>query len=218
MKNLNYIVILLFVCSCDHATQNNCPIISHTSYNPLNSYYYDTNAVTIELPVLLIDTAGSSFTLEVTRQVGYEPAKRLTEKAESFFPPDSMVNELGFIDTSAIAESLWWYEELDGTRVPYAITGSAIEYYINRIRWYRQNTSSMISAYFKYNSTFEYYYDCIVGNTKYEEVFIVVQEMQWMQYCGPLCAMGFTRKRIIIFDKNEDIIAIIGDSRGAWIS
>jgi hypothetical protein len=202
---------------CNHSTENE-PIIIHDPpvTNPLKEYYFDTTAVSIDLPQKLIDTAGS-FTIEVTRNIGYSQAKRLTLKAESFFPPDSVIPL--YFGPSSTTESRWWFETFDGTRLPYAITGSAIEYYINRIRWFQQNVSYMSSAYFKYNSTFDYYENCVVGNIKYEQVFVVEQEMEWMQYCGPLCAMGFHKKRIILFDNNENIIAVIGDQiAGAWVS
>ncbi|CAN5494710.1 hypothetical protein BH10ACI1_BH10ACI1_20660 [soil metagenome] len=74
-------------------------------------------------------------------------------------------------------------------------------------------TSFSYLATIKYHDKFE-----IVGE-KFENVNVVSLELSWAQYCGSLCAMGFSREKIIVFDKNNEPVAMFADIDGSvWVS
>ncbi len=221
-----YIISTLFwlFAGCDQPKDN-----SHSEIEPLyylegsylEGYFLDTTAISNEMPNFLEDTLGS-FVYRINRDY-YLPSdrlRRLTEKAESLFPPvDTIMASYGFNAFEIPQdESMWWSQTFDGVRIPYAITWSSVEYYRSLLNLYEQGlfeeaqTISMSSASLIYETEIEYYRSFQVLDISYQSVWVVSQTLEWDNYCGSLCAMSFRAKRMVIFDYDtEQLIAVIGD-------
>ena len=185
----------------------------------LTDYYYNNFFSSSELPQKLIDTTGS-FTILIERKAISQKSKRILYKAETLFPPKSEIvkhKRRAKIDTFN-SEPLWWYDTFDRVRLPYALTGSSVNYYIQLIRKFRKNklmgikSTKMITASFEYNATVSKYESFIFENKNYQNVYVVIMELDWKHFCGSLCALMFSKKRIMIFDgKSFELLGIIGD-------
>jgi len=60
----------------------------------------------------------------------------LIEKAESFFPSESVFEYQDNYNPNG--EPCWWSGDFDGVRIPYAVTGSSVEYYVSLIRYFQK--------------------------------------------------------------------------------
>ncbi len=204
---LNYLFFLLPLLLMDCET-------NLTSLDELDGYYFNFNVLEQALPDALIDTS-TVFRINLERSVLYPNERRLIEKAEAFFPPESVFENQD--DYNPNGEPRWWYGDFDGIRIPYAITGSSVDYYVSLIRYFQKGefdaagTIRMQSASVTYTSAAKHYDSFIFGNERFTDVYVVSQELKWKNYCGILCALWFTKTRMIVFDSNENVIAVFGD-------
>lgn len=183
--------------------------------DPLVGYYYDYGDESPELPSSVVDTVGS-FDIIIER-LEY---RALVRKAETLFPPASEI--LGYRrgqDGACLSdEPLWWYTSFDGVRIPYAVTASAVAYYLNLIYLYREGdfdgagTLPMIYASLEYHAKVHFWQTFITDTAKYDRVYVVEQELRWGSYCGMLCGLWFTKRRFVIFSEDTGaLLGIIGD-------
>lgn len=206
------IIILLFFIGQSH-TQHKANF--EADYNILDQYYYHLDTSSVELPQSLVDTTGA-FRVMIHRDIKYNHLKNLIEKAEAFYPPKNNIkSENTKLDTTA-AENLWWYDTWGKARLPYTITKSSINFYSNLLYTYKKlfnsdKKSNVKSATLSYTASVIQFDSIIMGKNKYKKVKIVNQVLKWHSYTSPLSSLGFTKRRQVVFDKNENIIAVIGD-------
>jgi hypothetical protein len=106
----------------------------------------------------------------------------------------------------------WWLDDFDATWIPYAVTGSAVHYYLNRLRDLAAGRGQ-----FKYGpseegdrGTFEYRATVRRG-TEPGVAYVVELHISWDYWCGDLCAMSFAHSRSVSFDANGAVLRIAGD-------
>jgi len=190
--------------------------------NPFDEYYFDYSSSLSDLPDTVVDTSGS-YTIIIERNTNRAFHEEIIAKAEACFPPEYQIIDPQDRDKLNIpsGESLWWGGSFDGVRIPFAITGSAVEYYTRLIQLYKEGkfeeagTIENISASFTYKVSVTHYNGFVYDNHNYGRVHVVQQELSWSNYCGMLCALWFTRERLIIFDaKDSALLGVIGDGHG----
>jgi hypothetical protein len=106
----------------------------------------------------------------------------------------------------------WWVDQFDATWLPFAVTGAAVDYYLNRLRDIAAGRGP-----FEYspgqqpdNGTFEYRATLRRG-TEPGVAYVVEMRISWDYWCGMLCAMSFTHTRSVSFDANGRVLRIAGD-------
>ena len=188
--------------------------------NNLEGYYIDSSAINNNIPEFLEDTTGV-FTFLINRYYFNEKQRRILEIAESLFPSADAIFELGQLSESKlqINEPIWWKSQRGLVRIPYSITWSAVKYYWDQIKLYKQGsfkeagTITLIKASFKYEAIVNYYESYQMNNTKYEKVYVVTQKLRANSMCGLNCGMGFGARRVVVIDGSdtEEVIAVFGD-------
>lgn len=103
----------------------------------------------------------------------------------------------------------WWTSDFDGTWVPFAATGQAVQYYLERLRDIaggRGQFRNPGSGTFVYTASVDATHE---GGASY----VVRLRMTWGYSCGSLCGMGFTQTREVWFDANGAALRVTGDGR-----
>jgi hypothetical protein len=113
----------------------------------------------------------------------------------------------------------WWCGSFDGIFVPYAITKNAVAYYLAVTDDFRQGNFDrsgklkMKSSSLHYSASVDLRPSYTNGEKRLKDVYEVTMALSWSQYCGSLCAMGFSKKRTVILDKEGKVLMILGDEQ-----
>lgn len=120
----------------------------------------------------------------------------------------------------------WWCEVSDGVKMADTVNNEAIDYYSEIFYWTIVRNvifiNNIAGSEFIYNADLEY----IENNGKYDvknnELIKVTLAIHFQKHCNGLCGTGFVgfQKRVVIFNKDSEIIDIIGDGEcvASWIS
>jgi hypothetical protein len=176
------------------------------------------------LAVLWGEPEGGSFTRTIKREFKNADEEALIKAGEAVIPdraevlkamrkPDLDSKEAGE------AKNLWWHATFDQVRVPYAITSDAIQYYSGLIDAFRKGDFSgsakikMLKANMNYVAKAEMQEEYEIEGKKFSAVYVVTLELSWSQYCGSTCAMGFQKKRVVVFDKTKKLLGVFLDGK-----
>lgn len=169
-------------------------------------------------------SAEKSFTQTIERISANSFEASLIEKAEKYYPPrDEVIYAAQQWNTQIPDSGYWYYGEFDGVRIPFCITGDAVDYYSNLIDEFNKKPydTFSLSAEFTYkvevefkenysspptNSTGE-----VVIPDEFTSVYVVSMELKWNDYCGPLCAMWINKQRFVVFDKDGNLLRVYHD-------
>lgn len=169
-----------------------------------------------------------NYSVEITRRYAGKDTVPLLNKAEELYPPREAVLaamktahfKLPETETSALTrtqDALWWYSSFDGVRMPYALTNGAVNYYLELMRSFMKGDFSgsskiaMTTASLKYTAAVTKHEVWKFQGREFRDATVVEMKLDWSQYCGSLCAMGFTKHRFVVFDKAGNVKAVIGD-------
>lgn len=167
-----------------------------------------------------------SYTKIITRISENSFEDSLIFEAEKIYPDrDSVLAVVHPSEIKFIPETgYWFYSTFDCVRLPYAITKDAIKYYEDLIDSLNAGNiyQFIITAEFGYNAiiTFE---DSFTFNESdpfteeplpiviFEKVYVVEMSLRWSHYCGPECGLWINHRRIIVFDKNGNLLNVFLD-------
>lgn len=159
--------------------------------------------------------------ITIARQYESEEEARLIQMAESVYPnrEDVLAVEGHFVKEKSIpaGEELWWYDAFDGVRIPYAITGDAVCYYRDLTLAFRKgdftgsNGIRMLKSELHYTAAVARHEHYESDGREFQGVSVVTMKLSWSQYCGNVCAMGFQKERVVVFDAAGKIIAVLLD-------
>jgi hypothetical protein len=117
----------------------------------------------------------------------------------------------GHVDSNRVAARLpgtpadwWWTDDFDGTWLPFAVSGQAVQYYLERLRDIaagRGQFRNPGSGTFDYAASVEATHE---GGASY----VVRLRMTWDYSCGSVCGMGFTHTREVWFDANGAVLRL----------
>jgi hypothetical protein len=109
---------------------------------------------------------------------------------------------------------LWWYDEFDGIRIPYAITGDTIRYYEEQVRSFRQRkwkSDIEPSSSLTYRTSVEFKKNFKKDKTFHQNVYVVTMKLSFSAQFASLAGLGFTKERTIVLDHEGKVLEIWGD-------
>lgn len=185
----------------------------HTSGQAPEGYYRLS-------PVALPDSvhevwANGRVRISVTRQAATPFERELIAHAESLFPPadsiaaasrNSTVFSREAEEKAAAREGdRWWWINLGGVWLPYAVTGAAVAEYVDYVRvTFGKSRASGGSVALEYSAVARRVMD---GDVRY----VVELNVQFDHSCGPRCARSFSHSRTVRFDGAGAVLEIKGD-------
>lgn len=162
------------------------------------------------LPRELIDTAGT-YDIVIQRTVDArvpgDPARFLI--AAEAQPPTN--------------GGAWWVRTFDGIRIPQAITRDAVVYYLDLSRAFQSGDFSgsiqQISSRFTYRADLTWQESYSLDGRSYRNVLVATMDLSWSNYCGSLCALSFSKRRVVVMDPRGTILRVSGDGPVSfWVS
>lgn len=121
---------------------------------------------------------------------------------------------------------LWGMAGNDNVMMTDVITAGGVKYYYDlsisaRAHQRFRNVFPMVSSSLTYNASVKHYDKWEHAYSKYNDVYVVDLNLEWGSSCGGLCGVGFTRNKLVVFDKKGDVIEMYLDAavnRGFWVS
>lgn len=165
----------------------------------------------------------TAYSLKFDRSVEGEEAEYYIRIAEAIYPNRSKIPNRSKLSLWYF-ERLWWFEEYKNFRVPFSLTGDAVNYYIKKYKSQKKILQQMSSEEDSGESNrIEFVYKAeVIGLSKEassNQAVRVVLKMRWFQYCGEPCGWGFEKTREVFFDSRTQISRISGDGTvKKWIS
>ena len=181
----------------------------------------------VALPDSLVESyRGGSFRLMVDRRADSEDARRLLRRAESLFPPrealdgdlvDRLRSRPGpgwasrFEEVDTTSGPRWWWDSFDRILTPYALTGPAVAYYIDRLRELAAGPNPFAEHVRTDRHSGEMAYRARVRCRADGAACVVRMRLDWRYDCGSLCAIWFTEERSVTFDAAGEVTDVDGD-------
>jgi hypothetical protein len=163
------------------------------------------------------------FELEISRSYGKEHEALLIREAEAAHPARqdviALAGDAAAQERAGIGpgDDPWWYMTFDGVRIPYAITDDAVVYYTGALEAFRHGDFSpslgieMKKAKLAYRASVSLEESYEREGRTFTGVYVVRMSLEWSQFCGPECAMGFAKERVVVLDGDGDVLAVFGD-------
>ncbi|HYQ89801.1 MAG TPA: carboxypeptidase-like regulatory domain-containing protein [Candidatus Binatia bacterium] len=187
-------------------------------------YYFTGKQISMTFRGAGSDTARRAYTAAVNRAYSSPEEERLLRTAEETYPPAEAIR--------AVAESgpgkhlapggkrLWWYDDFDGVRLPYAVTMDAVRYYLGLIQAFGTGDSAkthnirMKAASFTYHANISSRIPTYSRDGRvFKDVYVVEMGFKWSNYCGSLCACSFDLDRTVILRRDGTALCVFGDRR-----
>ena len=184
-------------------------------------YYVSRAGMTLHLPTVAVDTAGP-FKVLILRKAEDSTSLHLLEVAEATFPPrrEVLAAFAGTPQERSVLRrepDLWWYSA-SGTRVPYAVTGAAVRYYLGRLAELRRVAESESPRSGAASRSAVVYRASIDRREHYEiegqvfaGVYVAQMRLSWTEYCGSLCAVMIYHERTVVLNAAGVVLLVVGD-------
>lgn len=190
-----------------------------------NGYYVSSEDLALSLPSAISDTSGD-YRILIERTYGNSEEERLLRIAEALYPPrDTLEAAIGRahfkLKDVPNEKDLWWASSFDGIRLPYAITGRAVHYYLDLIHSFKRgdfegsNGIRMQDASFRYTATIDRQVVFEGPGLRLEDVYVARLRLSWSNYCGPLCALGFQQDRVVVLSPEGEVLWVSGDRQSS---
>ncbi len=180
----------------------------------------DTEDLSHPLTIKKLNRSGSH-TVNISRRFANEGEEKLVRIAEAVYPARSEVTQKGDpvrkTGAGVNKDRLWWCNEFDGVLIPYAITKSAVAYYLEVSKEFGKRRprepfwSNMKSSSLMYSASITRKESYQTGEVTRKDVYVVSMKLEWSQYCGKRCAMWFEKSRTIVLDEKGEVLAVEGD-------
>ena len=167
--------------------------------------------------------SGKGYGVTIARHFRGAAQEKLLARAEAIYPARDEIlaaskSKNGRLSaTDRAATDLWWWSDFDGVRLPYAVTSGAVHYYRQKVHEFRRGDFraskgiKMTSASLKYDSSIEPRDSFTQGERVFENVWVARLKLEWSQYCGNVCAMGFSRERTVVMSQEGAVLSVSGD-------
>lgn len=165
-----------------------------------------------------------SYTQSIVREAGNDFEATLITRAEALYPPRDSVLAAAWDPAQVPETGYWFYGLFDGTLIPYAVTGDAVTYYRELVEALDRSTSPpfLLSADLTYRAAVSFHetytFEELDPATQepfslevFAQVYVVEMELDWSQYCGPVCGMWIEHSRVVVFDASGELLAVFGD-------
>ena len=138
------------------------------------------------------------------------PARRDIEKARQSSPHYRRAK-------TPLSYHLWWYDDFDGVRLPFAITAQGVNYYRNLLAAFRRgdfrgaNGLAMSQARLDYRAVIAFHRVWKGKSRSFRNVYLATLELKWSQTCGSLCGLYIDRTRQVVISPQGKILGVFGD-------
>ena len=166
--------------------------------------------------------------VSIQRTVRTDNDLRMIRIAESAYPPRSDVVRTAEADSPRSRslpddEKLWWYDEGDGVRIPFAITAEAVEWYRKLVESYRTKvwpkTDLGPFSSFNYLASASFKKVYTRDGRSFGSVYVVEMNLSFGVTWGSTAAVGFHKDRTVVLDRSGKVLAIFGDGKtSVWVS
>lgn len=193
----------------------------------VSRYYVSGRALEVDLPSVS-DPGEGSYSVRIRRMCSLgEPD--LGRVAESLYPPRDIVEAAADVAWQGLREipevsDLWWTEEFDGIRLPYAITGPAVRYYMDLSAAWREGDFSgsrgltVEWSQLDYEASCQHFDKYYYGAELFENVFVVRLKLDWVSRGGDHGMLRFDKERVVVFASDTSPLAVFGDENSYyWI-
>jgi hypothetical protein len=185
----------------------------------------------IDLPN--VDQTFGSYKIKIERSFKSGDEEAMIKKAEAVYGA-----QFRYIDSMRLSPESWTDnlpEEIrplwgavgnDNVLMTDVVTASGVKYYYDlsvsaRAHQYFRNVFQMVSTSLTYTAGVSHYDKWEHAYAKYSDVYVVDLNLVWSSICGGLCGVGFTRNKLVVFDKKGDVIEMYLDApvnRSFWVS
>ncbi|HYQ96601.1 MAG TPA: hypothetical protein VER38_06280 [Candidatus Eisenbacteria bacterium] len=183
-------------------------------------YFVDSTQAVAERPSDWVEADGD-FTLSVHRHYDDAMGARLLGIAEATYPPrDRLVGiairkglEMG---PDSARTPLWWCGGLGVTRVPYATTGGALDYYIKFIERFRAHNfreafaQNLFSSDLTYKASIAPRTQYFLGASSVTNVYVAEMTLSWSYDDGTFVPVSVAH-RIVVLAGDGTVLAVEGD-------
>lgn len=186
------------------------------------------------LPELLFEErSGGRFVISITRRSALEGDAELIGHAESLYPSPALLSSAvdhfirqqpSLSNSSARFESAgagradrWWWHDWEGTLLPFALTGEAVQHYIERLRSLSETAATGVARGTRPAGRFEYTAVVVRDATGSGERTVTLAA-RWSYHCGRGCGtLSFTHGRTVVFDREGNVVSISGDQAPEYL-
>ena len=163
------------------------------------------------------------FEIWITRGFRDSVQRRFVVLAERLIPPAAAIEQAaaqvtgeGHVRAFAAAARLpgqrWWWREWDTVLLPYAVTGAAVEHYVERVRALSGQPNPFSAGPRATQHTASVHYGTSVEEGPEVGVaYRVHLRVDFNFWCGGLCALSFNHTRTVDFDAAGGVLSVRGD-------
>jgi hypothetical protein len=148
-------------------------------------------------------SSSGAFVVTVERVMASDAYQELLERAEAL--PSTVAEELG---------NRYPTESADGTCVPLALTGAAVEYYLERgkaVGALRAYPDAVTVAELRYVAKVRAEPGLEIGGTMFVNVVVVEMTLRWTERCGEACVLDIQAHREVVFGADGGLLSVAGD-------
>ena len=185
---------------------------------PDREFIIDKNDLANPLTLKELKEDSGLFTVEVSRRFADAKEEEMLRIAEAAYPlPRELQWSTKGTPGAYIPPSRQWYcSWSDRVLIPYAITKSAVDYYLKVTEELKQGSGDplrpkMLSSQFVYSASVSRQENYSLGKSVLQNVYVVKLDLYWSQYCNALCGMRFGASRTVVLNEEGKVLAILGD-------
>jgi len=152
----------------------------------------------------------------IRRTAANESEKKMISVAEAAYPAKSEVVAAGKMEPPPVDDKLWWYKEVLGIKIPYAITARTIEYYSGLMEGYRKKALTRYaepSSRFSYEASISVQETYAQGGKTFSHVYVVKMKLFFEEsfVASQSEAVHFNKDREVILDTHGQVLQVTGD-------
>ncbi len=153
---------------------------------------------------------------EIHREATDKKQEAMITAAEAAQPDQKALREAAAQENTAVEDKQWWYKMALDTRIPFAITGGAVEYYLRTVE---NNGKQVLKAYAQPTSSINYqaavvfHKEFTSGEKTFKNVHVVTLKLKFSQnfVTEQTSGMFFAKERVVILDEAGKVLQISGD-------
>jgi hypothetical protein len=231
LKSVFYSRPLSFIPICIFLIVACTPTVPQSSKKTITlpaGWYLSLNNAKVNL--IKAEEQKTGYKIEFDRAFEVKDSEYYLAIAEGIFPERNVILKSAINnEKSWFFERLWWDEEYKNCLIPFAITGDAINYYIERYKQIKSQSKGEEQPDRTRGSNLkriEFFYlakvidegSVIIAETSFPKKRVTM-EMKWYEYCGQPCGWGFEKHREVVFAGKNIVLSVTGDGTAVkWIS
>ena len=187
---------------------------------PPDGYFVDSTQISADRPRHL-DLTDGDFILSIQRSFDGPLQKRLLGIAEATYPPrevliDRAITRATEIGSDSARTALWWCDGLGVSRVPYAVTAGALDFYKKLTEQFRRHNfwgawdHNLFWTDLSYKATIAPRAEYYVRRRTLPEVFVVEMNLAWGFDDGTFVLEAIAH-RIVVLAPDGTVLEVQGD-------